>query len=143
LDDGTLAVLTRATIKPSILMRFWGRVPGISKVIGSDPNVAFKIGIGEVPWLHQVTFSIWPDAAKMAQFARTGHHAEAIKAVRAQNWFKEELYARFHVLSDSGSWNGTSETAFPIFRHRRPIRDETRDDPDGNRPFHRRGVGLW
>ena len=108
LDDGTLAVLTRATIKPSILMRFWGRVPGISKVIGSDPNVAFKIGIGEVPWLHQVTFSIWPDAAKMAQFARTGHHAEAIKAVRAQNWFKEELYARFHVLSDSGSWNGTS-----------------------------------
>ena len=106
--DGTLAVLTRATIKPSILMRFWGRVPGISKVIGSDPNVAFKIGIGEVPWLHQVTFSIWPDAEKMARFARTGHHAEAIKAVRAQNWFKEELYARFHVLSDSGSWNGTS-----------------------------------
>ena len=108
MPDGTLAVLTRATIKPSILMRFWGRVPGISKVIGNDPNVAFKIGIGEVPWLHQITFSIWPDAAKMANFARTGAHAEAIQAVRAQNWFKEELYARFHVLSDSGSWNGTS-----------------------------------
>lgn len=106
--EGTLAVLTRATIKPSILMRFWGRVPGISKVIGNDPNVAFKIGIGEVPWLHQITFSIWPDAVKMASFARTGAHAEAIKAVRAQDWFKEELYARFHVLSDSGSWNGTS-----------------------------------
>ncbi len=107
-QDGNLAVLTRATIKPSILMRFWGRVPGISKVIGSDPNVAFKIGIGEVPWLHQITFSIWPDAAKMARFARTGRHAEAIQAVRSQNWFKEELYARFHVLSDSGSWNGAS-----------------------------------
>ncbi len=107
-QDGNLAVLTRATIKPSILMRFWGRVPGISKVIGSDPNVAFKIGIGEVPWLHQITFSIWPDATKMARFARTGCHAEAIQAVRAQNWFKEELYARFHVLSDSGSWNGAS-----------------------------------
>lgn len=108
MPGGTLAVLTRATIKPSILMRFWGRVPRISKVIGNDPNVAFKIGIGEVPWLHQITFSIWPDATKMANFARTGAHAEAIQAVRTQNWFKEELYARFHVLSDSGSWNGTS-----------------------------------
>ncbi|MEM6594306.1 MAG: spheroidene monooxygenase [Pseudomonadota bacterium] len=106
--NGPLAALTRATIKPSILARFWRRVPDISSVIGQDPNVIFKIGIGEVPWLHQVTFSIWPDATKMAQFARTGHHADAIKAVRAEGWFREELYARFHVLDDQGSWNGAS-----------------------------------
>ncbi len=107
-EKGPLAALTRATIKPSILGRFWGRVPDISSVIGKDPNVLFKIGIGEVPWLHQVTFSIWPDAVKMAQFARTGHHAEAIKAVRDEGWFREELYARFHVIGDHGSWNGAS-----------------------------------
>lgn len=110
-QSGALAVLTRATIKPGILARFWGRVPDISRVIGKDPNVAFKIGIGEVPWFHQVTFSIWPDADRMAAFARTGHHAEAIKAVREEGWFREELYARFDVLSDSGSWNGTSPLA--------------------------------
>jgi spheroidene monooxygenase len=110
-QNGPLAVLTRATIKPGILARFWGRVPDISRVIGKDPNVAFKIGIGEVPWLHQVTFSIWPDAARMSAFARTGHHAEAIKAVREEGWFREELYARFDVLSDSGSWNGGSPLA--------------------------------
>jgi spheroidene monooxygenase len=108
---GPLAVLTRATIKPKILARFWSRVPDISRVIGKDPNVAFKIGIGEVPWLHQVTFSIWPDAARMSAFARTGHHAEAIRAVREEGWFREELYARFDVLSDSGSWNGGSPLA--------------------------------
>lgn len=107
-ESGALAVLTRATIKPRILMRFWSRVPNISRVIGKDPNVAFKIGIGEVPWLHQITFSIWPDAERMAGFARTGHHAEAIRAVRDEGWFREELYARFKVLSDQGSWNGTS-----------------------------------
>ncbi|WP_298294567.1 spheroidene monooxygenase [uncultured Litoreibacter sp.] len=107
-NNGPLAVLTRATIRPSILMRFWKRVPDISRVIGNDPNVAFKVGIGEVPWLHQVTFSIWPDATKMANFARTGHHAEAIKSVREEGWFSEELYARFHVLSDQGTWNGGS-----------------------------------
>lgn len=105
---GPLAVLTRATIKPRIMARFWGRVPNISKVIGDDPNVLFKIGIGDVPWLQQVTFSIWPDAPRMAAFARTGPHAQAIRAVRDEGWFREELYARFTLLSDEGSWGGSS-----------------------------------
>lgn len=106
--QGPLAALTRATIKPGILTRFWRRVPNISRVIGQDPNVMFKIGIGEIPWLHQVTFSIWPDAARMADFARTGPHAEAIRAVRDEGWFREELYARFTLLGDEGTWGGTS-----------------------------------
>ena len=105
---GQLAALTRATIKPSILTQFWKRVPDISAVIGSDPNVMFKIGIGEVPWLHQVTFSIWPDAQSMAAFARdrAGPHAQAIQAVRDGNWFREELYARFTVIDSVGTWEG-------------------------------------
>lgn len=90
------------------MARFWGRVPNISNVIGQDPNVLFKIGIGDVPWMQQVTFSIWPDAAHMANFARTGPHAEAIRAVREEGWFREELYARFTLLSDEGTWGGTS-----------------------------------
>ncbi|MEM6307339.1 MAG: spheroidene monooxygenase [Pseudomonadota bacterium] len=111
-NDGPLAALTRATIKPTILQRFWGHVPAISDVIGSDPNVAFKIGIGEVPWLHQVTFSIWPNARAMAQFARgNGPHGQAIRAVREGAWFKEELYARFAILGEAGSWNGHSPLA--------------------------------
>ncbi len=107
-QSGPIAALTRATIKPSILMKFWGRVPDIQSVIGDDPNVALKIGIGEVPWLHQVTFSVWPDAASMANFARKdGPHARAIRAVREEGWFSEELYARFRVLGAEGSWGGT------------------------------------
>ncbi len=105
---GPLAALTRATVKPGVAARFWKRVPNISAVIGTDPNVAFKIGIGEVPLLHQVTFSIWPSEKAMAGFARTGPHAAAIRAVRDEGWFREELYARFTVHSDLGSWNGTS-----------------------------------
>ena len=84
--SGPIGVLTRATIKPSILRRFWARVPG------------------ESPLFQQITFSLWPDAAAVANFARTGHHAEAIKSVRAEKWFREELYARFTLLSDHGSW---------------------------------------
>ena len=51
-------------------MKFWNRVPDISAVIGADRNVLFKIGIGEVPLFHQVTFSIWPDVQSMTAFAR-------------------------------------------------------------------------
>lgn len=109
--SGPIASLTRASVKPGILSRFWGRVPDISHVIGRDPNVAFKIGIGEVPWLHQVTFSIWPDAEAMANFARSGPHGDAIKAVRAEGWFNEELYARFAIAGETGTWGGTSPLA--------------------------------
>ena len=109
LSRGPIAALTRATIRPRHLLRFWKRVPDISSVIGADPNVAFKIGIGELPWLHQVTFSIWPDEAAMAAFARhDGPHARAIHAVRSGDWFAEELYARFRVTKSIGSWNGTN-----------------------------------
>ena len=108
---GALAALTRGSIRPRILTRFWSRLPDISERIGADPDVAFKIGIGELPWVQQVTFSIWPDAAAMARFARTGAHAEAIRAVREEGWFSEELYARFAVVGELGTWNGTSPLA--------------------------------
>lgn len=110
--QGPIAALTRATVKPQHAPAFWRRVPDISTCIGSDQNVLFKIGIGEVPLLHQVTFSIWPDAARMAEFARhMGPHAAAMKAARDNGWFAEELYARFHVLETAGKWNGADPLA--------------------------------
>jgi spheroidene monooxygenase len=129
--EGPLAVLTRASVKPGRALRFWRRVPDISAVIGADPNVLFKIGIGEVPLLHQITFSIWPDAASMARFARgDGPHGRAIKAVREEGWFTDELYARFRVLAVEGLWNGA-----PLLRQPRASRDLPRAarlalDPD-------------
>lgn len=105
--EGPLAALTRATVRPGRLAQFWARVPAISRRIGSDPNVLLKIGVGEVPWLHQVTFSIWPDETSMAAFARSdGPHARAIRAVREGGWFAEELYARFRVIGEAGTWGG-------------------------------------
>ena len=106
---GPIAALTRATIKPMILLNFWKRVPNISAMIGTDRNVRFKIGMGEVPWLHQITFSVWPDERTMADFARRdGPHARAIRAVRDGNWFAEELYARFEIIDETGTWEGKS-----------------------------------
>ncbi len=111
-NTGPVVALTRATMRMATFLRFWRRVPDISAVIGHDTNVIFKIGIGEVPLLHQVTFSIWPDAASMAKFARgNGPHGRAIQAVRAENWFSEELYARFRILDNWGTWGGKNPLA--------------------------------
>ncbi len=105
--QGPVAALTRATIRLRHLHRFWGQEPGISAAIAQDPHVAFKIGIGELPMLHQVTFSLWPDPAAMAGFARgDGPHGRAIRAVRDGAWFREELYARFRILGATGTWGG-------------------------------------
>ncbi len=110
-SPGPVAALTRAAIRRKIIPRFWKRVPNISESIGSDPAAAFKIGIGEMPLIDQITFSIWPSKAAMDAFARSGPHGDAIKAVRAGDWFSEELFARFAVHSDRGTWNGTSPLA--------------------------------
>lgn len=103
-----MAALTRASIRPRAVTRFWGKEPPISQAIGDNESVLFKIGIGEAPLVRQVTFSIWPDASAMAAFARSGPHAEAIRAVREGDWFSEELYARFRVVGDDGAWGGRS-----------------------------------
>ena len=76
-------------------------------MIGSAPNVVFKIGIGEVPWLHQVTFSVWRDAAEMTRFAHSaGAHNAAVRAAYDGGWCSESLFARFAVTGATGLWNG-------------------------------------
>lgn len=102
-----LAVLTRASVRPAQATRFWSRVPRIQAVVNAHPALAFGIGLGEIPLVHQITFSVWPEAGAMAEFARgNGPHAEAVRAVRAGDWFSEELYARFRVTGASGTWGG-------------------------------------
>ncbi|MEM7527476.1 MAG: spheroidene monooxygenase [Pseudomonadota bacterium] len=103
-----LAVLTRATVKPRHCAAFWRKVPAINRQIADGPGMLFRLGMGEVPLLHQVTFSIWRSATAMRDFAYRGAgHAAAIAAVRSGDWFSEELFARFAVLNVEGSWRGT------------------------------------
>lgn len=107
-----IAVLTRATLKPRHLLSFWRHTPGISVTIREQDALLFKIGMGEVPWLQQVTFSVWSDAEAMKAFAyRSASHAAAIRGVRDNHWFKEELYARFRVLGCDGAWQGRQPVA--------------------------------
>ena len=105
--QGSIAALTRATVRPAMLARFWRRVPSISRTIEGEASVRFMIGMGEVPYLHQVTFSIWDDAEAMRRFSReSATHGEAVRRVAEEGWFSEQLFARFRPLAAVGTWNG-------------------------------------
>lgn len=115
---GPVAALTRATIKLRTAGQFWKHEPAISRAIGQDPNVLFKVGIGELPLVRQATFSVWPDTATMAAFARAdGPHATAIRKVREGGFFKEDLYARFRVDAVQGSWGGLTPDLTHVSPH--------------------------
>lgn len=102
-----LGVLTRATLRTSALRDFWASVPDVSADTAGHPDILFKLGMGEIPWVHQVTISIWTDAKAMRAFAyKSGAHADAIRKARDHAWFKEDLFARFSVLGCEGTWSG-------------------------------------
>ena len=115
-----VAALTRATVRPARLARFWRRVPAISRTLEGEAGVRFALGMGEVPYLHQVTFSVWRDAAEMRRFSRESDtHGEAVRRVAEEGWFSEQLFARFRPLGALGRWGGQpAGVAFGLGRER-------------------------
>lgn len=104
---GRIAVLTRAAIRPAKLAAFWRSVPASQAGLQTQPGLLASVGLGEVPLLHQATFSVWQDTASMLAYAYRGAgHRGAMAQARRGQWFSEELFVRFAVLSGQGSWNG-------------------------------------
>lgn len=108
-DTGNIAVLTRATVKLPVALEFWAEVPEVQARVANHPNCAFHIGMAEVPWVQQVTFSLWNNKKEMSGFAYGNcPHGHAVQHVRDGDWFKEEMYARFNILKEEGTWEGGS-----------------------------------
>jgi|GEM_PF-30152 len=101
------AVLTRATVRPRKLRQFWSSVPDVSDALCDQGQALFWLGLGEIPLMHQVTLSIWPDVESMNDFAyRSGFHREAIRKAKSGAWFSEDLFARFAILASEGRFMG-------------------------------------
>ena len=105
--NAPIVVITRASIKLWRTIPFWRRVPAISKfILTKDANI-FSVGVGEIPWIYQVTFSIWKSEEEMIQFAhKDKHHGEAAKISLDKNWFKEYMFNRFYLVESRGTWEG-------------------------------------
>lgn len=105
--DGPVAVLTRATVRWRRLPAFLRSVPPVDAHLGSVDGLLQAAGIGEVPVGRQATFSLWRDADAMQRFSyRSAEHLEVVRRTRDEDWYGEELFARFAPLSWSGTWDG-------------------------------------
>lgn len=107
-----VAVLTRATIQPRQLWRFWRFVPPVSASVEGRAGLIFSKGIGELPLIQQATFSLWEDSEKMLAYAYQSHyHKEVVQKTRELGWYKEELFSRFHPYAAEGSWKAGNPLA--------------------------------
>ena len=109
---GPLAVLTRASIRWRKTPRFWQFVEPTSAALGGAGGVRAAIGLGELPVVRQATFSVWESGAAMQEYAyRDARHREVMLLTRRENWYTEELFARFQVLSSTGTLEGRDPLA--------------------------------
>lgn len=107
--EGSVAVLTRATIRMKKLKAFWGSVNSVADKMNKAEGFVFSAGIGEVPWIKQATFSIWKSKSDMKSFAyKMQEHAEVITKTRKENWYREEMFIQFKPLQTFGTINGAN-----------------------------------
>ncbi len=101
--NGSIAVLTRATIRMNRLKNFWNNVGSVASKMSAAKGLIISYGIGEMPWIRQATFSIWEDKNAMKDFAYSMQkHVDVIQKTRSENWYKEEMFVRFRIISMKG-----------------------------------------
>ena len=112
---GPVAVLTRASIRWQQAARFWRDAgPGGAplRALAEAPGVRMAIGLGELPVVRQATFSVWDSEQAVQDYAyRDARHRDVIQRTRRENWYSEELFARFRVLGSRGTLDGYDPAA--------------------------------
>ena len=104
---GPVAVLTRATIRFNRLKNFWANVDKTAKLMLNSKGYITSFGIGEAPLYRQATFSVWESVDDVKAFAyQSTEHREVIQKTRDENWYSEELFARFKPIASFGTLKG-------------------------------------
>lgn len=108
-----LAVLTRASVRLPALPAFWQNARQAADHLDQAEGLLYSVGMGELPYVRQATFSVWTDAASMKNYVYrdagrrdagrrgAGHrgegHRSVIRRKEAGKWYAEELFARFQL----------------------------------------------
>ena len=106
-NEGPIAVITRAQVH----RRSWKAFGAASNVVDAElhsaPGLIDVVGIGEAPVGRLATFSLWESLAAARTFAYSmPDHIEVMRRTRDEDWYAEELFARFEPFASMGTWNG-------------------------------------
>ena len=101
--DGMVLAMTRARLRPVRALTFWRAVPPVVAELHAAPGLLARFGIGEAPIGWQGTVSVWRGATDLVGFAyRQPQHRAVIARTPTDNWYAEDLFARFAVRDITG-----------------------------------------
>jgi hypothetical protein len=113
-DTGPIAIITRADVRLASWSAFSRAGRPVSDEVRAAAGLLGVVGIGEAPVGRLGTFSLWRSLDDARSFARDmPEHREVIHRTRAEQWYGEELFARFEPFASSGSWSGRDPLADP------------------------------
>lgn len=106
-SGGPLAMITRADVRAKSWLAFSRDARIVDSELHACEGLLAVVGIGEAPILRLGTFSLWRDAAAMAEFARRRpEHSRVVARTRREQWYGEEMFARFVPYGAQGTWDG-------------------------------------
>jgi hypothetical protein len=110
--DGPIAIITRADVRRRS-WRAFGAASGVVDVeLHQAPGLIDVVGIGETPIGSLATFSLWESRAAARAFAYAmPEHRRVIARTRDEDWYAEEMFARFEPFGSTGTWNGRDPLA--------------------------------
>jgi heme-degrading monooxygenase HmoA len=109
---GPVAIITRANVR----RRSWKAFGAASEIVDTELHQAEGlidvVGIGETPVGALATFSLWESLSAARAFAYSmPDHVEVMRRTRAEDWYAEEMFARFEPYASTGTWNGRDPLA--------------------------------